>query len=254
MSSDLDYTIIPIKMKSEISGVPLIEIVLKGEKILLDLNTGGFAPIELPKEMIQRLNLKYTGRAKIVYDIKGNRSKCKEFIVPELCIGDFKLLNVIGYELHYSYFKERPLIGYIGSGLLRRFNLILDYSESKIVLIRKGGVPPKNYRINEWIKIPYKINRWEVELNGIKYRLRLGWDTGCEISIVKPRSEFVRKKDSRGIIRVSNLWMNNHDFGPIEFAIMDFNLPIDGVLGHNFFKSHKVYFDFEDDIIMISKD
>jgi hypothetical protein len=254
---DLDYTIIPIEIEIKtdgISGIPLLPITLKGKEILLDLDSAAFAPIHLNPEIVQMLDLEYTGKSITIYDIKGNRFKTKEFIVPELHLGDFKLLNVIGYEDWTP--KDRLFAnenGLIGSGILRRFKLIVDYPESRIVLVKEGGTPPKDYQVSNWIRLP-QITTWEAELDDTRYRLKLGWDTCASFSIIKPRREFVRKKDERRIVKFSNLRINNHDFGPIEFAICDFNLPIDGCLGYNFFKTHKVYFDFENDIVAIKKD
>jgi hypothetical protein len=253
----LDYTIIPIEIKiktDEISGIPLLPITLKGKEILLHLDSGAFAPIHLNPEIVQILELEYTGKSITIYDIKGNRFKIKEFIIPELYLGDFKLLNVIGYENWIP--KDHPFSsenGLIGAGILRRFKFIVDYPESRIVLVKEGSSLPKDYQINNWIRLP-QITSWEAELDNNKYRLKLGWDTCASFSIIKPHKEFVRRKDERGIVKFSNLRINNHDFGAIEFAIYDFNLPIDGCLGYNFFKFHKVYFDFENDVVAIKKD
>jgi hypothetical protein len=255
-SKDLDYTIIPIEfdIKTDgISGIPLLPITLKGKEVLLNLDSAAFAPIHLNPEIVQMLNLEYTGKSITMYDIEGNRFKIKEFIVPELHLGDFKLLNVIGYENWIP--KDHPFAsenGLIGAGILRKFKFIVDYPESRIVLVKEGGTLPKDYQINNWIRVP-QITSWEAELDDTRYRLKLGWDTCASFSIIKPYREFVGKKDERGIVKFSNLRINNHDFGPIEFAIYDFNLPIDGCLGYNFFKSHKVYFDLENEILAIER-
>jgi len=254
-NSSSGFSIIPIEIKN---NLPNIEVEVDTLKVPLLFDAGHFSSITLSPTIINKLNVKYTGDYITCYDIKGNKLKAKELILPKLSIGNFTLSGVRGQEEIFDENWVPPNTnGVIGLGILDQFKLIIDYRDS-VVTFMPDSIFPKQYNIESWDKLNFDYNNYGIststKIDGKRHKLI--WDTCAQFSKLKTNykdSNNVIKKEGRYFLNALSFIIDNNNFGPFEFILMDLRLPFDGVIGYNFFARNLVYIDFEKKIMKIDK-
>lgn len=110
-------------------------------------DTGAYkTEITLSPHALKDIHVTYTGKQHCFPAMDGQYCE-KEFIIPELKIGDFVLKNVTGQLMpklwggHDEGFKatEASRDGVIGLALLSQFNILLDFPHSKAILVKQGA-------------------------------------------------------------------------------------------------------------------
>jgi hypothetical protein len=250
-------------------GMPSTTIVIQGKKIPIILDTGAMkSELILSKHALKNIDVKYTGRKICFVAMDGKRCE-KEFVISEVNIGSFVVKNVKGtlmsqlWDTKNKNFKvtEASKNGVIGLGFLSKFNLLLDYPNSKALLI-KPNEKPASYDVANWVTIPFRGSLLtRLELNGRP--MTFGWDTGAVPSIIKasavknfkPTPCPTNAHYAAGIETISlltsggkklpNAWFHLRDIPPYA--------PFDALFGSNFFKENLVYFDFDKHLIYVNR-
>ena len=235
--------------------------------------------ITLTSNILNKLNnVKYTRKTQTVRDLQGRKATLREFILPKIQMAGLVINNIKGIETHpfpWGSGSDEPpesaKNGVIGLGFVAKFNIIIDYKNAKLILIKGDGFPP-GYDIFSWKKIPFTMSRGNVitsanRLNSSKKKLSLLWDTGVPFNFIKPASTtFGEIKSCTKIIVdkpgdnlkecneiITTFIMGNYHFKNMNFHIDSMKgLPADGIIGEPFFKTHAVYINFSQRMLAIN--
>lgn len=241
--------------------LPLIIISIKSKSIpvLLDTGTSDKIDLMLRPSVLHDLNVKFTNKKFCFNSSYGMRCE-KEFIIPEVKIGSFIVRNVKGIEEPEMLKTKISSNGILGKGLLSKFNLLLDYKRSRIVLVKHTS-KLISYDLSNWISFPTQTDlRTKLRLNG--KTVTLLWDTGCTPSIIKPIiiKELIYQDHSyqpdfnASYFRTTLLTtMKDKKLPPASFLVkkLPSALHYDGAIGSNFYQKNLVYFDFYHHVIYV---
>ncbi|HEY3226125.1 MAG TPA: hypothetical protein VGK61_03895 [Planctomycetota bacterium] len=232
-------------------GMAWVDVNIAGRSFRLLLDLGGFDTVALSPEALAGLAVSWTGRTRTTFSAMGDLARAREYILPALELGGVVFHELRGTEDLLQGEKravKRP--GYLGLGLLQRFNLIIDYPARELVLLWPDVSPPAEYRVEEWPSTEFAagVNGVvaTVEIDGS--RRRLVWDTGASHCILKSGlqgSALVGKEGQYSVCTPKSFEVGGHDFGAVEFVLLEFKQPpADGFIGYPFFGKHAVFVDF----------
>lgn len=271
----MDESVLPLQFNSGNPapyGVPSTSIIIQDKEIRLLFDTGAFkSEIVLSEQALRNIRVKYTGK-QICFNAMDGEHCQKEFIVPEVKIGKFVIKNVTGTVMSKLWggnekgFQESEASrnGIIGLALLSKFNVLLDYSHAKVLLVKHDNMP-LSYNIANWVSIPFEKNLiTHLTLNG--KQLVFGWDTEAIPSVIKQSAvkEFQHSPCPKGApyskanylsVQTASFTMGNKKLPNTWFKVVDIPscAPFDALINSNFIKENLVYFDFKNHNIYIKK-
>ena len=265
----MDTTEIVLPLTFSTQGFPIAAIQIQGNNIPLIFDNGASrTTITLSKELVKKLNLKMTPTNKKVcfHDDTGKETCLKIYTVPELKIGQMMMHNVPcqlmdklwggHYDEGFIWF-EAAKNGVIGLDLLRQFNVLVDYKNSRVIL-NKLGEYPQQYDVKSWIRVPVAHDSGIInaKINGADVTLVM--DTGTNNSIMKSTAKvFAGKKscesnnDPSCYFETTTFMIGDRPLPKTKFSIQKDEFPFDGLIGSDFFKAHQVFFDFKNSLIFI---
>ncbi|HTF57903.1 MAG TPA: hypothetical protein VK661_11790 [Planctomycetota bacterium] len=232
-------------------GMAWIDVIIAGRAFRLLLDLGGFDTVALTPESLQGMAVTWTGRTRTTLSAMGDVAKAREYVLPAMELGGVVFRELRGTEdLLKGEKRVVQRTGYLGLGLLQRFNLIIDYPARELVLLWPNVAPPAAYAVEEWPSTEFAsgVNGVvaTVEIDGSKRRLV--WDTGASHCVLKTGlqgSAPVRKEGDYSVCTLKAFDVGGHDFGPVDFVLLDFKQPpADGFIGYPFFGKHAVFVDF----------
>jgi hypothetical protein len=246
---------VPIELQR---GMPIVEFQTQGRTLRMIVDLGGTHDVAMIKSTLRELDVHFTGRSTFVSSAFGVIRRSREFILPEARLAELSLRNLHGYEVHDERLQipgppgESPTQydGYIGIGLLRQFNLLVDYPNDRIVLSAHDSDPPVD--VDSWPSSSFRDGRQGVispiHLNGT--RMLANWDTGANHTVIRanrveasrPRWSFNEHQDA---VTFESLAIGGFDIGSFDLVLMDFRQPnVTVILGTNLFERRAVWFDF----------
>jgi hypothetical protein len=148
--------------------------------------------------------------------------------------------------------------GVIGIDLMRQFNVLLDYKNSRVILI-KFGAYQNQYNVKSWIRVPVspKTGIINAKINGAD--AALVFDTGANASIMKATAKIPAAKKSCAsksnpsckYFETMTFMVAGKQLPRTKFFIQKDEFPFDGLIGSNFLKEHEVFFDFKNNLAFI---
>jgi len=266
----MDTTEIVLPLTFSTQGFPIAAIQIQGNTIPLIFDNGAsHTTITLSKELVKKFNLKLTPTNKktCFHDDTGKKTCLKIYTVPELKIGQITMHNVPcqlidklwggHYDEGFLWF-EAAKNGVIGLDLLRQFNVLVDYKNSRVIL-NKLGEYPQQYDIKSWIRVPVSNEygmTMGVKINGTD--AKIVFDTGSNNSIIKATAKILAGKKScesnyepSCYFETTTFMVGDQPLPKTRFAIQKDEFPFDGLIGSDFFKAHQVFFDFKNSLIFI---
>jgi hypothetical protein len=263
--ASIDQTVLPLSFSPQ--GMPAATVEIQGKKIPLAFDTESDT-IALSEDIIkkQHLNIKILPEDKTkCYHGSTSKEHClKSFIIPTLKVGDFTLHNIPGAMRDYMW-GEKPEAkfimtqpyhnGVLGLNVLRQFNLLIDYPHEQAILL-KQDLYPKNYKVKNWIKIPFALNKYGIntkaKINGID--TTLSWITAANHSVIMPPT--MKKIAPAPPAYISfvpdKLIVENIEIPNAEFHIVDDGFPFE-VIGSSYFQEHVVFIDFKNQYLFIQE-
>ncbi len=255
-------------------GLPSTVINIAGKEYPIIFDTGAKKyGLALTKKALEGIQVRFTGKKICSTSVRG-RDCLDEFIIPEVQLGEFTVKNVKGVVLEKSKlwggngqgFKETEASqnGLMGFPLLSEFNLLLDYSHAKLVIVKPHS-KPAGYSVDQWIAIPFQ-GHLLTKLNFDNKPVLLSWDTGSLPSVIKesyasdiqktpcPTSAPYAKKDCSSVQSTSFSTTEGRQLPKIWFMTINTIPPIapfDGLVGSNFYANNLVYFDFDQKLIFV---
>lgn len=276
-SVKLSETILPLKFDTGNPapyGMASTVVNIEGKSFPIIVDTGAKKyGLALTKEALQNIHVQFTGKMICSNSTTGKHCE-KEFIIPEARLGEFTIKNVHGILVTHLWggnyndgFKvtEASRNGLMGYALLSKFNILLDYKNSKLILIKPGNTPTQ-YNLTKWTVIPFD-NHLHTKLNINGKLLTFSWDTGALPSIISRKAATAFKqtkclKDSPYKEPMDNCFrvettsvttINNKVISNTWLSVTDIPdaAPFDGLIGSNFYADNLVYFDFDNHKIYI---
>ncbi|WP_371362420.1 hypothetical protein SRRS_35680 [Sporomusa rhizae] len=265
-SNRITSVIVPLEWDGTMKGMPIVKVKI-GEKVLrLALDTGAnkvfFA---ISPNALNEINVKYSTDIKKELDVKGNLYKSRTFEIPEVKIGELQLNNVIATE----ELRDSPddSDGIIGNRLFDYFNVLIDYSQSHMILYPNSSLPSA-LELSQWTKISFKHEDIGIVMQGRlgnqERILRFCLDSGAvaaneegkplPLGLLRSNSLAARNKGKDTKTYTDYLTVDGKNIGKMDFYFFDFTQPpVDGFLGYNFFSKYKVFIDFSKQVMYIKE-
>ncbi len=254
----------------------VIPIEIEKETYLLQIDSGSSEGIVLRKEFTDKIQEKSPDGLSAKMDIKGNIYSSKKFKIPKIKIQNLEYSDVaLGMEDPYflevgSVTWKNPKTtlsfnegdGRIGMEVLQLNNLYIDLPHSNLCITKdfKTFAKERSFSFSDFIQVPMeqikKLPALYVQTDkGLKKFLL---DTGASHSLLK--ASLVNKDEMREIqpdrwsYTSDQLVIGGYDFGKTEFFLFELSPKFggfDGILGIDFFLKYPIFFDFENQKILI---
>lgn len=273
MFSKSYYHIIPVKFSP--SSAPLIEVEIEGQLYPIAIDLGSKFQFALNQNVLVNINKKSHGAARWK-DAKGNSYESVSYVIPKIKIGDLVLTNLVTKENPKDFISNVTLwentqsqtdvvyekLGSLGRPLLEKFNLLLDFSNSRIIAsnslkkLKKAGVDVK-----KMVKVPLENGRGIIiNVNTDLGIRKFDLDTGATLNFVRA-SLLQNKECKRGpygmdVFTTSKFVINKKDFGKVTLHLLEITPELhemDGCLGMSFLKNHTVYIDYQNKVVYIGE-
>lgn len=226
---------------------PIVDLRIGEKKIPVLFDLGGFSTISLTESVLSQLPVQFTGGTRKFSDAYGQVFTTRDYIIPECSLGGIQLRDIEATEDKFNqHITDEAQNGYLGLGVLRHFQIILDYQRHKAVLWQGDTLPPQ-YASMEFSYQPF-THEMQSSLIIDDEKREVEWDTGANVSLIKtndvPKGRLANI-DGRQLFIANNLEAGGDLIGSLDFVVLDFNEPpVDAIIGHNFFAKHVVFLDF----------
>lgn len=239
---------IPLELHRNLA--PVLVANIDGAQVRLQVDLGNGNALMLRQSVLDSINAVRTGESANFQGLDGV-FESPMFKVARVQIGTAVFTDVVAWldAPRQGYEPGEIAQGFMGTGLLKTYQLVLDYPGRAMTLVGassedsigpcKGAVMPFSAPSDKLRGEP--VTEAEIDLG----RVRLWWDTGAPVSVLS--RTFAQKAQSKGgadILHTKELVLGGHDFGPWRFEVWDVSLPgFDGFIGHDFFAQHVVCID-----------
>jgi hypothetical protein len=258
---------IPVSVVTEFSnGLPYVEISIEGRPLLVTLDLGCSGMVQLFEEHIGALSAKTLLGESPTWGIRGTSATTRIYRIPKISIGRLIFENIFLQEDSRVLANESVIVsaktasdpqvfGNVGWKLFQPEVLFLDLGNALIGVsdcidaLKNQGLP-----LETFIRVPLLSNRNLLEIDAVTPDgpLRCLLDTGCtwnflhrENPLDEPLDTFIFRKEND--ITFSSFQIGEKDFGEISFYAVPIKIPIpiEAVLGMEFFVDHQVVLDFQ---------
>ena len=254
---------------------PLIKIEIEQKQYTMSIDTGSAHPLDLHKRVLDQIqNKKFINTARYI-DMLGRGYPVSQFLIPEINFHRHLRLNEIDVSEEnvdfliktthggnpkslFRRIKEqiefRLIDGRIGWPIFKTATSLFDFHHGELFLAENLAILQEEglFHSEEFIKIPLELCKWgfvfsaQTELGERKFLL----DTGTSHSIYREMNEQLRDPIVL-TMDVSGQRLGRFEF--IPFPLSPDHCEFDGILGIDFFKSHKICCDFEGKALYIRK-
>jgi hypothetical protein len=177
---------IPIVLQG--NRAPILVAIVDGVAVRLRFDLGDATPLVLQKTLLESIRAAPTGKSARMFGMDGS-FEAPFFRVTHVAIGTAEFSNVIARQdqARKHYVPDRDTSGWVGTGLLKAFQIIIDYPDRTMTLasgasaghagLCTGTVVPFTDGIyHKWRDEP--VTRVTTDIG----RLTLWWDTGMPAS------------------------------------------------------------------------
>jgi len=231
---------------------PIIDVSIEGSTHPFKLDLGSSISFSLSERILQKIDKTKYGNFKW-FDFKGTAYETSLYTIPEIKIGNltfpYVFANQDDEDFHTNVTFDGPPLqfpGVIGLPILEKYNLLLDFSNSKIYASNDHfSLQNLGLLSQHLLAIPFSTHPDGIILNvetdsGI-YRLVL--DTGCTFTMMKPPHPIFTEK----------FCIMGHDFGEHSIKVLDVSQKFDwdGTIGMDFIKEHPIFIDNVNKMVFI---
>lgn len=247
---------IPIELRENFA---LLVAKVDGIDVPLQFDLGNSAALTLHQSVLDLIKAVPTGESTKLQDPRGV-FEAPLYKVARLQIGTALFTDVIAQlDVHSPDYQPTQIgqKGFLGTGLFKSYELVLDYSHRTMTLIppaSDGGSPGAC----KGTAVPF-LAKWRgepvTEAETDLGRATLWWDTGAPMSLLrKTFAQEMRSQPDEETVTTKRFTLGGTDFGPWKFMIWDVTLPgFDGLIGYDFFASHVVCIDFPGNRLVIGQ-
>lgn len=254
--------IIPLELNGKMKGMPLINVKINGQILHLALDTGADSVFfALTPEALKKINVKISDAVKNNLDVNGKLYKSRTVEISSIEMEELLFNNIeVCEELRNT---DDGSEGIVGNKIFDNFNVLIDYSQSRITLYPNIN-PPYDLDLDKWLKFPFKHEDIGIIIYGFskkqKKNLRFCLDSGAvavnekgeAFNLLKSTSLINRKQIDKEKTYDDNIIINKKNIYPMNFYLLDFTKPdVDGFLGYAFLSKYKIFIDFKKEFIYI---
>lgn len=244
-----DYQVVDLKQDLDYQ-IPILSLKINGKDTPAYFDSGGCFNASIDEEILKRegKSLDSTGR---FIDSAGQVNINKQYLV-DLKIGkiSFGQVKVEVFQPWGLYLGENPGDSlhlqkvYVGIGLFKSHNILLDIGSKKMIIYNKRYSIPDG---KGWEILPLNITE-----NGPEFCLNLGnrslttlIDSGANVSTVSMTRPITTKIKKEGdVIELTGLRLERLALKSLCVTVLNSSEPsVDLVLGCDFLKRHQVFFD-----------
>jgi hypothetical protein len=246
---------IPIELHE--NRAPFLVVDMGGKPVRLQFDLGDSTALVLQRSALDSAKAVPTGQSVKMRGIDGE-FQVPTFRITHVKIGAASFTDVVARldAPRTGYVPSQDSQGYLGTGLLKSFKILLDYRHQVMELMPQGAGNTSGKCEGTAVPFSKKFAQWQTEpLTDAQTDLgplTLWWDTGSPASVLSKTSA---KNVSSKTVTTQRLAFGGADFGPWTFQIWDdLSLPgFDGFIGHDFFANHVVCVDFPGKRIVIEQ-
>jgi hypothetical protein len=260
-SPSTGITIVPLEF---INNLPVIKAKVNGRDVQLLLDTGERSCLFLDSHLLYHANCSTTGRTKHLRNSNNHAFNLSEFIVPSINIEDRVFKNILAYDFRTwatnLATQESPLNdklyatdGVIGLNFFHGYNLLIDYSNKRLVIIAPD-YEPIGYDITSWHTAKFELNNsgiiLPVTFDDIFLKALL--DTGSTASVINKNSAATNQllSDCKRVSHKQkcryNFTINHHMIEKLPLDSYPLaNMQADIILGSDFLEKYMVFINFK---------
>lgn len=227
----------------------------------MELDLGFQGDLTIDAEWLENISEKSFVHAAVLHGIRGKQYLTKLYKIPEIAIGTTTFNHPI-LQANPSEFTQDSVFvqsglpsaqekGRIGWQLFRSSNLLIDVAHGLIALCDSlDTLKKQGYAIDPLAQIPLMTERGllEFEAETSLGVLRCTLDTGASCNALHVKNSFLEE----GLWKEKNkltsplFQIAEKDFGPITFRQIPIQMPIpiQAILGMEFFQTHLLFIDF----------
>ncbi len=250
--------IVPITL---LGHFPVVDVNIDGIDVPLVFDSGNSASVALSQAVLDHVKASPTGESSRGVDAQGNVLVYPKYSIGRVQIGAAIFTDVVAQlDVHDPSYQATQVgqQGFLGTSLLKRYQVVLDYPHRTMTLVPPGGSTDETSRCAGTVVTfaPQWHGEPVAEVGTDLGRVAVWWDTGTPTSVLSRR--FIQASGSPQSVAS---WTSRHlslgdvDFGPWQFEIWDVSLPrgFDGFIGYNFFAKHVVCMDFPAKRLLIER-
>lgn len=249
---------VPIQLHENLAPVLLANI--DGLQVPLQFDLGDRTPLMLQQSVLDSIKAAPTGETTHLQGVDG------EFAVPTFKIARVQIGTAVFTDVvarldapRKGYQPGKIARGFLGTGLLKSYQVVLDYPHGIIALISRRNETPPGACAGVGVPFSTSSPKWSGEpVTTVETDWgteTLWWDTGSPVTVLtKTATRKALVPVSGDSVDTKRFALGNTDFGPWPFQVWDISLPgFDGFIGHDFFMKHVVCIDFPGSRVVISR-
>lgn len=245
------------------SHLPMSNIIINGVRGDFMLDTGSLTPFHFSKEFIAKTpGVKLTGEKERSMDLSGSIYTNDKFLIDKAIINGMPFNYVEGVSLTpwglVLENGEKPDSMVMGLRLFKDKVILLDYEKKKLSVVE--NISQLRTDLSQWISLPLVVNEEgvaiEIKNGNEKYKMNL--DTGATFSLfwkerMKTNYDAISCKEVMSSLdqndcNAMKMLVNEPENKLVINAVLvdgDFkHMNVDGVIGNNFIRNHKILIDF----------
>ncbi len=245
------------------SHLPISNIIINGVRGDFMLDTGSLTPFHFSKEFIAKTpGVKLTGEKERSMDLSGSIYTNDKFLIDKAIINGMPFNYVEGVSLTpwglVLENGEKPDSMVMGLRLFKDKVILLDYEKKKLSIVE--NISQLRTDLSQWISLPLVVNEEgvtiEIKNGNEKYKMNL--DTGATFSLfwkerMKTNYDAISCKEVMSSLdqndcNAMKMLVNEPENKLVINAVLvdgDFkHMNVDGVIGNNFIRNHKILIDF----------
>src|SRR5258708_4710064 len=248
--------VVPIRL---LQNFPVLSADIGGIAVPLQFDSGNSGTVALTQTILDQVKAVPTGEVSQGIDGKGNVMKYPKYKIPRIQIGTAIFTDVIGeLDVHDPSYPAAQVgqQGFLGTALLKNYQVMLDYRHRRLVLIPVGTIESRRCHGTAVPFLPESRGEPATKANIDTGTSMVAWDTGAPISMLSKRfAEMNGSQHSAGTMVSKRLALAGTEFGPLRFRIEELSLPpgFGGFIGYNFFARHVVCLDFTKNQVLIQR-
>ncbi len=255
------FVSVPTEFNS--SNIPCVILEIEEKKLSAILDLGYEGCVSAKSDFLNKIKDKTFVKSEKFYTWTGKCYEEKLYKIPKLNINNMLFTQLDLNEENpfscadFSIIKDSAVSeGKLGWSLFKNSILFLDLGNSKVIICNSiESLQSRGYKISAFTKVPLSLKKGiiEIEAHINNRHLMCFLDTGCTWNLLNSQKTTIA--NVREISEMTSFQIEGIEFGPIAFHSlpMQFPMPIEAVLGMEFFREHQVFLDLINGYAYIAK-
>ncbi len=260
---------VPITKFSSINS-PCLDVSVNDVLYSVELDLGFRGYLTMYQDLVDQITEKKEAGHRKMYGIRGKEYLNTVYDLEKIKIGDISFLNITLQGEERTFTEDSILQkgdeeaifrapGRVGWCLFQNSNLLVDIQGKKLIFCDSlENLQQHGYFQGKWTEVPMLLDQGMVECkaNVPQRTLRCMFDTGATVNMLhlegtQTIDEAIQ--DPQNIVTYPCFHIGNQDTGEISFISLPIRLPvpIQAILGMEFFSKHNVFLDFANERIIL---